>query len=389
MSGYERGLELEKIVAKLFMEKGYDVKHDVKLVGRSGVEHQIDVYVEYRAPFHVSRIIIECKSYDRPIDKDIVMKLIHEVEDLGVDRGILITTSYFTPDAASTAEGYNIDLWDGAKLRNILKELKIEEIKAPVDVFHVKPVISTKGAIWSIKDSLRGLLGKRRKIDLSLEVFYPFYEVSFDGVIKEAKGFIRKRVVERVVSSTILIGAIRGEVCDYRSGIGVVWMTNLPEMSEDEKNLLKILLTYGSLTVSGAAALLGCSVAKARKILQGLFAKKIVKTKRVKRQIFYRPIEIPDPTSLNSISKICELEKGEPEKGYVLKPEISIGRINELIEVLWNGEVKECKTIYYPYCACKIIENNKIYIKAVDLRFNTIDEKLGKDLTSFYLKLPF
>ena len=59
---------------------------------------------------HLSRIVIECKAYDTPINKDIVMKLIQEVSDFGVDRGILVTTPYFTPDAVSTANGYNVDL---------------------------------------------------------------------------------------------------------------------------------------------------------------------------------------------------------------------------------------------------------------------------------------
>jgi hypothetical protein len=61
----DRGLELEKLVANLFKAKGYDAKHNVKMRGRSEVEHQIDVYAEYKAPLHVSKIIVECKSYER------------------------------------------------------------------------------------------------------------------------------------------------------------------------------------------------------------------------------------------------------------------------------------------------------------------------------------
>ncbi len=76
----------------------------------SGVDHQMDVLAEYRAPLHVSRITVECKSYDRPIDKEIVMKPLSEIDDFGVDRGVLVNTSYLTPDTVSTATGRNIDL---------------------------------------------------------------------------------------------------------------------------------------------------------------------------------------------------------------------------------------------------------------------------------------
>jgi len=89
MSGYEKGLALEEFVARIFRAKGYKVKHNFKLIGCSGVEHQIDVYAEYKAPLHTSGII-ECESYNKPVDKDIVMKLVYEVEDLGVNKGILI-----------------------------------------------------------------------------------------------------------------------------------------------------------------------------------------------------------------------------------------------------------------------------------------------------------
>jgi len=124
----------------------YDVKHNVKLVGRSGIEHQIDVYAEYKAPLHISKIIIECKSYDKPIDKDIVMKLIYEVQDLGVNRGILVTTSYYTPDAISAAEKYNIDLWDSTRLNKLLKGIKAKEIATYSNVLHVKTTISIEKA---------------------------------------------------------------------------------------------------------------------------------------------------------------------------------------------------------------------------------------------------
>ena len=56
MSVYEKGLRLEKCISDLFSSKGYEVKHNIKLKGRSGVEHQIDVYAEYKAPLHTSRI---------------------------------------------------------------------------------------------------------------------------------------------------------------------------------------------------------------------------------------------------------------------------------------------------------------------------------------------
>ena len=167
---YEKGRKFEELIANLFRSRGYEVRHDIKMVGRSGVEHQIDIYAEYKAPLHTSRIIVECKSYSAPIDKDVVMKLISVVNDLGVDRGILITTSYFTPDAVATAKGYNIDLWDGVKLREVLGEMPTKYVETPLNTFYVEPKIPLAEAMEKMNKELRGFF-KRRKGEVKKGIF--------------------------------------------------------------------------------------------------------------------------------------------------------------------------------------------------------------------------
>ena len=389
MSSYKKGLELEKLIAKLFKVKGYETKHNVKLIGRSGVKHQIDVLAEYRAPLHVSRIIIECKSYDKPIDKDIIMKLIQEVQDLGVDRGILVTTSYFTPDAVSTAKGYNIDLWDGTKLRNLLKEVKIEEISILENVFYVKPLIPVEEATKTVEKSLKTLFGRRGHIKSSSIVFYPFYELIIDAKISEIKGFLRKKIEEKIITATILVDAINGSICNYDPKTGIIRIVTLPELSDEESEVFRILLRQEALTTPALASLLGCSTAKARKLLQGLVVKGICETIRRERQIFYRlRIRIPNLILLRPISTSQKIEQGSPKEGIVIEPKVSLRKIEKPIKLLWNGSIKEYKTIYYPYYACEIVEEAKRHIKAVDMQTNEIDEVISKLLTSLYSELP-
>jgi hypothetical protein len=51
--------------------KPTEVRHNVKLEGRSGCKHQIDVYWEYEIAGNKHRVAIECKNYDSlvPIGK--------------------------------------------------------------------------------------------------------------------------------------------------------------------------------------------------------------------------------------------------------------------------------------------------------------------------------
>jgi restriction system protein len=122
---YEKGLALELKLTELFKKMGYQVIHDARKIGLSGAEHQIDVLAEYTCPLHTSKIVVEAKSYDKPIDKDRIMKLTQIVADIGADRGIIVTTSYFTPEAIKTATGHNIELWDREKLAKWLGEIEI------------------------------------------------------------------------------------------------------------------------------------------------------------------------------------------------------------------------------------------------------------------------
>ena len=94
---YEKGLGLELKIAELFKKNGYDVTHNIRMKGKSGTEHQIDVFAQYKAPLHTTTVIIEAKSYESNIDKEIIMKLVQIQQDLSIDRAIVVTTSDFTP----------------------------------------------------------------------------------------------------------------------------------------------------------------------------------------------------------------------------------------------------------------------------------------------------
>jgi len=379
---HEKGLNLEKLVTRLFQSKGYEVRHNVTLKGKSGVEHQIDVYAEFKAPLHTSKVIVECKSYDKPVEKDVVMKLIYEVQDLGVDKGILVTTSYFTADAALTAEGYNVDLWEGNKLGELIREINVEETRVPANVFYVKPVVPVEKARKIADKSLKGFLGRRGYIESESMLFYPFYELDIDAKVRE-----EKEKIERVVSASLLIDGFTQMLCDYdhvRRRVNVV--LGLPTLSDEEKVVFQRLLTYGALSASVLASLVGWSADKARKVLQGLALKRVVIAAERQYQL---AIRVPDPSILRSISSKVRIEGSVPVEGIKIEPTLSMGKVEELVDLLWGGRVKKYKIMYYPYYACKVIEKGKRYVKAIDMQNGKIDERLNQVLTSRYLQLPF
>ncbi|MBS1733429.1 MAG: restriction endonuclease [Bacteroidetes bacterium] len=81
-----------------------------KLIGKSGVQHQIDVLTSHSDGIHSYRTAIECKYWNEKIDKDIIMKVSEVIEDAGIENGIIVAKSGFTQDGVNYAKHKNIRL---------------------------------------------------------------------------------------------------------------------------------------------------------------------------------------------------------------------------------------------------------------------------------------
>jgi len=81
-----------------------------KLLGKSGVSHQIDVLTSHTDGSHSYQTAIECKYWNKKINKDTVMKVSAIIEDTGVKKGIIVSKSGFTSDGQEFARHKNIGL---------------------------------------------------------------------------------------------------------------------------------------------------------------------------------------------------------------------------------------------------------------------------------------
>ena len=90
------------------------VKHNVKLKGKSGCEHQIDVYWEYEIAGSLHRVAIECKNYNSPVEIGNVRDFKGVLDDLNNVNGIMVSAQGYQSGAKKYAEQYGI----------LLKELR-------------------------------------------------------------------------------------------------------------------------------------------------------------------------------------------------------------------------------------------------------------------------
>ena len=86
------------------------VQHNVKLKGKSGCEHQIDVYWEYEIAGNLHRVAIECKNYNSQVPIGKVRDFHSVLSDLNNVNGIMVSKKGFQEGAKKYAAEYGISL---------------------------------------------------------------------------------------------------------------------------------------------------------------------------------------------------------------------------------------------------------------------------------------
>lgn len=110
-------IEYEKFTQEIYQElvnadvvKAIRVQHNVKLKGKSGQEHQIDVYWEYEIAGIRHRVAIECKNYNRKVEIGKVRDFYGVLSDLNNVAGIMVTKVGYQKGAKEYASTYGITL---------------------------------------------------------------------------------------------------------------------------------------------------------------------------------------------------------------------------------------------------------------------------------------
>ncbi|RCX19506.1 restriction endonuclease [Anaerobacterium chartisolvens] len=102
-------LEVLKAYAESESLKDFSMIHNQKIQTDDG-DYQIDIYAEFIALSVRFKVIVECKRYTRPIEREKIVVLADKVRSLGGHKGILISTSGFQSGASEYAKKHGIAL---------------------------------------------------------------------------------------------------------------------------------------------------------------------------------------------------------------------------------------------------------------------------------------
>lgn len=153
-----------------------NVQHNVKLIGKSGASHQIDVYWEFKLAGVLYKTCIECKYYKRSIEKSNIAAFSAILEDLGNATGIFATCSDYQSGAKLFAKDKGIRL---IRINYLIKKLNIKGQ-------FITPNLSITGAVFD-KEHVREVL-KNMGLDnynYSLKFSGEDYLLDTDGNPKE------------------------------------------------------------------------------------------------------------------------------------------------------------------------------------------------------------
>jgi hypothetical protein len=101
-----------------------NVVHNVKISGKSGCKHQIDVYWEYEIVGGIYRVALECKNYKSKVKVGRIRDFFGVLYDIGNINGILVTTRGYEHGVIKFADYYNINLIEAKPPPDVVVSIK-------------------------------------------------------------------------------------------------------------------------------------------------------------------------------------------------------------------------------------------------------------------------
>ena len=156
---YKNSVEYEKLTQAIYQsilnDEGLEkvrVEHDKSLTGRSGVDHQIDVYWNFKQANVEHAVLIECKNYATALTLEKIRNFHSVINDIGNCRGIMVTKIGFQSGAKKYADFYGIDL-------KLLRQPIKDDWKGKVKDIHINLIAKAPVSTSDKPISLSILLG--------------------------------------------------------------------------------------------------------------------------------------------------------------------------------------------------------------------------------------
>lgn len=125
-----KGRELERQIERFFHAGGYETERNVIAAGKSGGRHEIDVLAHTSNGVSSFMVMVECKAWSQPIERDVVAKANFVATDLGLNKAIVVSLAGCRVGAQQAAQQFGIELWYSFEIEKRLGKAVVEAITA-------------------------------------------------------------------------------------------------------------------------------------------------------------------------------------------------------------------------------------------------------------------
>lgn len=132
--------DFEHLIREVFEEEFGSTGGEVK-VTRASRDGGVDAIAFDPDPIHGGKIVIQAKRYTSTVGVSFVRDLYGTVMNEGANKGIIVTTSTYGPDAYEFAKGKPLVLIDGSNLLHLLEK---HGHKARIDLREAKELLADK-----------------------------------------------------------------------------------------------------------------------------------------------------------------------------------------------------------------------------------------------------
>jgi predicted RNA-binding Zn-ribbon protein involved in translation (DUF1610 family) len=112
-------------IEDFLIHEGYEVQTDVKVAGRSGAVHEIDLLATKTSGTFEHRVVVGFATSDTEIDSEEVIKLYAKAYDVNAQDIVLVAVPRLSEDAVQFANHYRIKVLSTADLDRIPEKLLV------------------------------------------------------------------------------------------------------------------------------------------------------------------------------------------------------------------------------------------------------------------------
>ncbi len=239
------GIEFENVCQRLVEKMGFSTQ-TTKASGDGG----IDLVAYNYQPLLSGKYIIQCKRYAGSVGEPIIRDLFGVVMAERANKGILMTTGHFTKSALAFAEGKPIELIDGIKMKELLRQYNLSSGNPSYAPSGGTTSNVSVGASLNVSSTIVNFIGapdypgvKRLKEHMD----------SLNANPSDVRA--RCRAIEALHGSIVVyLNDAKDDVLGLHEASNLLYTLISPLLTSERKNSSKIedrFLYYVSLTVAG------------------------------------------------------------------------------------------------------------------------------------------